>query len=237
MQPSSAARWPRERRHCPDSAEMSPGPTFERVYLALKAQLMSARFAPGEHLEPVGLGEEVHASITPVRDALHRLVGERLAEAPRHDGFRVPLLTEAALRHLYAWNMDLALLALRSARGPVAGAEAPSAPTEASTMRAELAEAAARFFSAVGSLSANPEHGAAIAAANDRLAAPRLAEAAVLDGMAGELDQLARLLAKGDLSALRRAIAAYHRRRARAAPHILEALHGLAVRNRPTTGI
>ena len=86
---------------------MSPGPTFDRVYFALKEQLMTGRFAPGDHLEPSLIGDELHSSITPVRDALHRLVGERLVEAPRNDGFRVPMVTEFALRQMYAWQADL----------------------------------------------------------------------------------------------------------------------------------
>ena len=67
---------------------MSPGPIFERVYLALKAQVTSGAFAPGDRLEPAALGEALNASITPVRDALHRLVGERIVEAPRNEGNR-----------------------------------------------------------------------------------------------------------------------------------------------------
>ena len=101
---------------------MSPGATFERVYRTLKDQLGSGRFAAGEHLEPAALSQDLHASITPVRDALHRLVGEALVEAPRGDGFRMPLITEAGLRHLYRWNAALLNLAVRPAASrPTAG--------------------------------------------------------------------------------------------------------------------
>jgi DNA-binding GntR family transcriptional regulator len=83
---------------------MSPGVTFERVYPALKRQLREGVRVPGTPIEPAIIGNELGASITPVRDALHRLVGERLVEAPQHNGFRVPRPTEAELRDLYAWN-------------------------------------------------------------------------------------------------------------------------------------
>ena len=62
------------------------------------------------------LADELNASVTPVRDALHRLTGERLVEAPRHEGFRVPMITETMLRHLYAWHLDLLLLAVMKHR-------------------------------------------------------------------------------------------------------------------------
>ena len=95
---------------------MSPGPTFERVYHALKEQLGSARFAAGEHLEPATLSHELNASITPVRDALHRLVGEGLVEAPRGDGFRVPAPAKAATIANSTWRAAAARSSGSSAR-------------------------------------------------------------------------------------------------------------------------
>jgi len=83
---------------------MSPGPTFERVYLELKRQLREGTRPPGTPLEPAAIGEELGTSFTPVRDALHRLVGEGLVENPQHNGFSVPRPTEQALRDLYTWN-------------------------------------------------------------------------------------------------------------------------------------
>src|SRR5688500_211835 len=87
-----------------------PG-TFERVYAAIKRQLREGAFRPGDRLEPAALAEQHYSSAPPVRDALQRLTGERLVEAPRHEGFRAPLLSETTLRHLYAWHLDLLLLA------------------------------------------------------------------------------------------------------------------------------
>lgn len=56
--------------------------TFGRVYAAIKQQLLEGAFRPGERIEPAILSDELGASVTPVRDALHRLAGERLVEAP-----------------------------------------------------------------------------------------------------------------------------------------------------------
>lgn len=200
---------------------MSPGPTFDRVYLALKQQLMTGRFAPGDHLEPVQIGDELHASITPVRDALHRLAGERLVEAPRSDGFRAPLLTEFALRHLYGLNADLLMLALKG----TPAARRADAPRQVEANQHGAGDPAAALFGAIGLLSTNPEHGDAIAATSARLGSARLAEPLVLDGLAEELSGLQGALERHDLARLRSAIPAYHRRRVRSAPQILEAMH------------
>ena len=194
---------------------MSPGPTFDRVYLALKEQLTSGRFAPGDHLEPAALGEELSASITPVRDALHRLVGERIIEAPRYDGFRVPAPLEAELRELYGWNGQLLELAIRAggSRG-TAEIAAGAGPV--------LADAA-EMFRRISRMAGNAEHEAAIENLNDRLAALRIAEARLFGDIAEELDAMRRALEAQDLSGLRRLVAAYHRRRQRCVPEILAA--------------
>jgi len=199
---------------------MMTGTTFERVYQALKVRLRNGGFAPGERLEPALLSGDLNASVTPVRDALHRLVGERLIEAPKHDGFRVPLLTEIGLRHLYGWNMDLLLLALRSAR-PIPGPGLEWANDEADDAH-ELAAATEAIFAEIGRRSANPEHAAAIVNANDRLHRLRLMEPSLLENVAGEIEVLLGLLSEANRDPLRRAIVAYHRRRNRAAPHLLE---------------
>jgi DNA-binding transcriptional MocR family regulator len=201
---------------------LSPGPTFQRVYRALRDQLRSGQLGPGEQLEPAVLAEALATSMTPVRDALHRLAGERLVETPRLGGFRVPLLTEGALRHLYGWNADLLLLALRSAKGP------PSAGTNLAVpepMIGGLAAATAELFTTIGRLSDNPEHGSAIALLCDRMAQVRRIEPVVLDHVDEELAQLGIHLGQADFAGLRRAIPAYHRRRRHASPRIVEALH------------
>ena len=198
---------------------MSPGPTFDRVYLALKEQLTSGHFAPGDHLEPAVLGDELNASITPVRDALHRLVGERIIEAPRNDGFRAPAPLEAELRDLYGWNGLLLELAVRCARRrglPPADATSEGAPAEA-----------ADLFRRISRLAGNAEHEAAVENLNDRLSALRAAEARIFADVEAELAGIRSMLEAQDLAGVRRAIAAYHRRRQRSVPEILVAARRL----------
>lgn len=196
---------------------MSPGPTFDRVYLALKEQLTSGRFAPGDHLEPAALGEELAASITPIRDALHRLVGERIVEAPRNDGFRVPAPVEAELRQLYAWNGQLIALAIRSSGFRSAAAAGGLQATQID---------AADLFRHISRLAGNPEHEAAVENLNDRLAALRAAEADIFLDLVEELGAMRAALAAWNVDSLRRLVAGYHRRRQRCVPEILAAARG-----------
>lgn len=183
---------------------MNPGPTFDRVYRALKDRIVRGELAPGDHLEPAALGREMASSITPVRDALHRLVGERIIEAPDHNGFRVPLATEAELRALYGWNLTLLDLGLR--RRP--GSRTTAAPETGAATVPDL-------FLAIGKGSGNSELEASLANIQDRLAPVRLVEAFLFDDVQQEGRELIRLFADGDVGALRRAIGAYHRRRQR----------------------
>lgn len=202
---------------------MSPGPTFDRVYLALKEQLMSGRFAPGDHLEPTTIGEELNASITPVRDALHRLVGERMVEAPRNDGFRVPAPTEAELRDLYGWNCRLLELAL-GRRASARAALLATGSAEASNMTTFMV---ADLFRLIALRSGSREHERAVENLNDRLGALRVAEQRLFEDAGEELSSLLTAFRESDAAALRRGVATYHRRRQRRVPEILVAARTL----------
>lgn len=198
---------------------MSPGPTFERVYLALKEQLGAGRYPPGTHLEPRVLTDELCSSITPIRDALHRLVGERLVEAPRNDGFRVPILTELVLRQLYGWQADLLRLALGRYRSHL---QAGNRPVECPAEGASAS--AAGLFLELGRASHDLELFAALANACDRLAPVGMLEVRFIPDLADELDTFRRLLNAPDPAALRQAITAYQRRRIRVVPQLVAAL-------------
>jgi DNA-binding GntR family transcriptional regulator len=185
---------------------MCPGPTFDRIYNALKGQLASGIHAPGDHLEPAVIGEALFASITPVRDALHRLAGERLVEAPRHNGFRVPSPTEAELRDLYRWNCRLLELALGR----------PASPA-----RDDPAADAASLFQLVARLSANRVHERAVYNESDRLGSMRALEPDVLAGTDTEFDRLLDCYRRCDWRTLKSSVRAFHRRRERAVPELL----------------
>ena len=197
-----------------------PG-TFERVYAAIRLQLRQGLLRPGDRLEPAILSSALNASVTPVRDALHRLTGERLVEAPRHDGFRVPILTEVTLRHLYAWHRDLLLLAIAN-RQPAASAAAGRMPP--SPPAAGLAERQNALFLILARMTGNPEHVLAIESLIERLEPVQRLECLMLDAIEEESRDISTAIRTQDGKKLRRCLIRYHRRRARIVPELLERL-------------
>lgn len=195
-----------------------PG-TFERVYAAIKQHLREGVFRPGDRLEPAVLSEELNASVTPVRDALHRLTGERLVEAPRHEGFRAPLVTETMLRHLYAWHRDLLLLATaRRHWGPVSVGqdEDSSRLTPLGLLHRQNA-----FFLKLVEAGGNPEHLFALRTLMERMEPFQRFEDELLDAVQEETETIVAAISAGDRPALRKSLVAYHRRRARLIPELV----------------
>ena len=203
-------------------------PTSERVYQAVKAELLAAGFAPGERIEAVQLAERHMASITPVRAALHRLVGEGLVDARAGEGFHATLVTEASLRDLYVWNAHIIQLACQL---PVQGAQhrqAAALPVAADqSPLQDIPAATALAFAGVGARSGNEHCAAAIGQLNDRLHLARLLEGELLDDVAAELDRLANHLNHGQPGEIRHAITTYHRRRVRISAELVGLMHRL----------
>lgn len=196
---------------------MSPGVTFERVYHELKRRLADGTLTPGQPIEPAQMGAELAASITPIRDALHRLVGERLVEAPNHNGFRVPRPSEAELRDLYLWNGHLLGLAVRQAQPDRLSAIDPA------TTDLEPSLAIAERFLFIAKATGSGEHARAISRLSDRLAPYRRVEPNVLDDMDEELSAALSHFPTVERARLNRLLTRYHQVRASAAPGILTA--------------
>lgn len=200
---------------------MNQPSTFERVYSAIKTQLREGALRPGRRLEPAILSEQLYASVTPVRDALHRLTGERLVEAPRHDGFRVPVFTETTLRHLYAWHRDLLLLAIikRPRRFALIGAGQDPEPATF-----DLLDRQNVMFLSLAQMTGNPEHVVALENLTERLEPVQRLEGLLLDAIEQESDEISAAIHSRDHRELRRSLVRYHRRRARIVPELLERL-------------
>lgn len=77
----------------PFDAEDGSGTAQSQIYAALRDDLMSGRFLPGERLVARDLAERFDTSAMPVREALHRLVSEdALTDLPNR-GVVVPQAT------------------------------------------------------------------------------------------------------------------------------------------------
>src|ERR1700756_1312256 len=72
----------------------------ERVYCALRDQLMRGGFEPGQKLKIAELSEAFGTSAMPVREALNRLAVERALETLPSRTVRVPTLSKDALQDL-----------------------------------------------------------------------------------------------------------------------------------------
>jgi DNA-binding GntR family transcriptional regulator len=72
----------------------------ERVYYALRDQLMRGGFEPGQKLKIAELSEAFGTSAMPVREALNRLAVERALETLPSRTVRVPTLSKDALQDL-----------------------------------------------------------------------------------------------------------------------------------------
>ena len=197
-----------------------PG-TFDRVYAAIRQRLRDGLYRPGERLEPALLSDELNASVTPVRDALHRLTGERLVDAPRHEGFRAPMMTESTLRHLYAWHLDLLLLAVLKHRTT---ALAEEIVTNDGHSDAPVHQRQNALFQALARCAGNPEHVAALDVLTHRLEPAQRLERLFLDETETETNDIVRALEAHDRKRLRSSLMRYHRRRQRIVPDLLTAL-------------
>jgi len=190
---------------------MSPAQAMERSYATLKQLLREGAFAPGMRLEAIRLADDLGVSMTPVRDVLHRLAGERLVEANSREGFHVPRFTEAGLRDLYEWNSALLVMAARTKR--------PGAEESPITPLWEVpagAERIATLFTRIAAAAPNHEISHAIEGVSDRLHPFRIIEQQILERVDGELEQL---VVRG--SDQPHAIRRYHLRRMRAVPALL----------------
>jgi DNA-binding GntR family transcriptional regulator len=212
---------------------MAPDPIItERVYHGLKAQILKGAFSPGARIEAQVVAAYHGTSVTPVREAMNRLVGERLLEVEPRGGIRAPATGEAALRDLYAWNAQLALLALRSAPPETEFAvtrlvEGIVEETEAT----DIVSATASLFASIAAAAGNGQHSLATEAVNDHLHAARLAELHLIRDARQEIVGLAQTIQSAPRQSRARGIWTYHRRRMGRVADLARLLKELPVTN------
>ena len=186
--------------------------TAARVHREIKQLIMAGKFQPGLPLVAQTLAERFGTSISPVRDALNRLVGERLVDMQGGGGFAIPTLSRRSAFHLYSWHADIVRLIVKVM---IRFDEIGAPPVALVTKRADgaaIAAAAAEFFSLPAGCSPNGEHLDAIIQAGERLAVLRLHEGGI--GRQGEeLATLWNVTRSGNRNATRIAMWQYHRRR------------------------
>src|SRR5262245_22083858 len=81
----------------------------------LRQAIIGGRFAPGTRLRLDELRSEFGVSLSPLREALMSLGAERLVDVEAQRGFRVPLVSEAALKEITTLRMQFECTALAAA--------------------------------------------------------------------------------------------------------------------------
>ena len=189
----------------------NPLPVGERAYRAIKQRLFDGELAPGRRLDIVRLGDLSLVSTTPVREALHRLVAERLVENRTGEGFFVPRPSFSDLRRLYRWHGRLAAEAISCDR------RIPPVPAVST-----YAERASALFDAIAHASADAEVRHALLNADERLRGLRRSEADVVPTAAALLAAVEAGLGMGDRTRVRRDLARRARLLGSAAADILD---------------
>ncbi len=78
-----------------------------QLYESLRLALMNGQYAPGHRLTIAGLAEEYGTSITPVREAIFRLVSERALEMRAATSVQVPRFSTEQLLEIQAIRVEL----------------------------------------------------------------------------------------------------------------------------------
>lgn len=184
---------------------MSPARVLEPACTKLKQMLMEGVWPPGEKLEALRLADELGVSMTPVRDCLNRLVGERLVDMKPGEGYRVPRLSEKTLRDMLAIN--IALLELTLVARPEEWND-----IEFKSENSSYADRVSSFFDLIASFSGNIIIIETVRSLNERMHAMRMKDPLVFPDALQEIGELEQLSTKQE-AGLRNKLHIYHQRR------------------------
>lgn len=194
---------------------MAPEPsTADYIYRRIRHEIVGGAFSPGTMLKLTHLTDQFGASATPVRDALNRLVGERLVILLPGGGFRVRPLDADRLAGLYRWHGHLIQIALDRPL-PESAREGIDALKHEALEPGQVVTASQRLFGILASVPQNEELEQAVAAVSRALARARALEHRLLPDVVGEFSQLLATIDRAPIGAARRAMARYHQERAR----------------------
>ena len=93
------------------------------IYFELREQLITGIFEPGQRLKLNELAEQTGTSVSPVREALIRLVAEDSVEMSSLRAFAVPNLSTSRFEQIVAMRLALESLAAERAAGQVSQAD------------------------------------------------------------------------------------------------------------------
>ena len=201
---------------------MSPAHVLEPTYRRLKNALLEGRFPVGAKLEAMRLADDFGVSMTPVRDSLNQLVGEGLVDFTPGEGFRVPLLTEQALRDILQIN------ALLLEQAPDNDRTSRDIDEGSNDTRGAYADRLADAFRGIAANSGNRFRVHLVERINDRLHTLRKLEPELWPAASQSLEQIERTFRQGS-DEQTRAIRAYHR-------HIQDLVPALVGRLNQQTG-
>ncbi|MAP70199.1 GntR family transcriptional regulator [Qipengyuania flava] len=182
---------------------MSPAHVLEPTYRRLKDALLEGRFRAGTKLEAMRLADDFGVSMTPVRDSLNQLVGEGLVDLTPGEGFRVPLLTEQALRDILQVN------ALLLEQAPDNDHKSLTINEGSNDTRGAYADRLARAFRDIAASSGNRFRVHLVERISDRLHPLRELEPVIWPGAPHALEQIERKAQQG-FDGSNRAVRAYH---------------------------
>jgi len=108
----------------------------ERIYLALRQEIMRCEIAPGTTLDAAAIARRYEVSKTPVRDAMQKLAADGLVAILPRSGYRVAAITFQAVHEI---------LDLRAAIGPHTARQAAryATPNDIAELRQIVREYAA----------------------------------------------------------------------------------------------
>lgn len=149
----------------------------ETLYAAVKARAAAFDIRPGERINEVALARELEASRTPLREALNRLVAERLIDFVPGQGFFCRSLDVDGIGQLYELRRALEELSIRLACQRATDAELQALAAEydgdgAQVNGKTIGELTARdeaFHLAIAGLSGNDELVHQIRLLNERI--------------------------------------------------------------------
>lgn len=197
---------------------MSPAHVLEPTYRRLKNALLEGRFPVGAKLEAMRLADDFGVSMTPVRDSLNQLVGEGLVDLTPGEGFRVPLLTEQALRDILQIN------ALLLERVPTPDRKSLEIDEGSKDTKGAYADRLAHVFRSIAANSGNRFRVHLVERINDRLHPLRELEPELWPGASQALEQIERTVRQGSIGS-NRAVRAYHRNMQNLVPALIGRLN------------